>query len=65
MSESVKLKEVVICTDAEDLAYTIVRAVQRRRKYYQDQLRLYSSNVYVKSTRYYWITFRNKKTFGN
>ena len=62
MSESVKLKEVLISVDAEDPAYAIIRAAQKKRKYYRNQVKLYSSNAYVKSTQR--LTSYPKKFFG-
>ncbi len=62
MSESVKLKEVLIRADAEDPAYAIIRAAQKKRKYYRNQVKLYSSNAYVKSTQR--LTSYPKKFFG-
>jgi hypothetical protein len=49
-TESVSLKEVTIHGNAEDPAYEIIRNAQEKRKYYRDQVSLYSTNAYVKST---------------
>ena len=62
ISETVKLKEVTIRADAEDPAYAIIRAAQKKRKYYRDQVKLYSSNAYVKSTQK--LNSYPKKIFG-
>ena len=61
-SELVKLKEVTIRADAEDPAYAIIRAAQNKRKYYRNQVKLYSSNAYVKSTQK--LISYPKKIFG-
>ena len=61
-SESVKLKEVSITADAEDPAYAIIRAAQKKRKYFRDQVKCYSANAYVKSTQK--LTSYPKKFFG-
>jgi hypothetical protein len=60
--ESVKLKEVIIRANAEDPAYEIIRAAQKKRKFYRDQVKKYSANVYVKSTQQ--LTDAPKKIFG-
>ena len=61
-SESVKLKEVTIHADAEDPAYAIIRASQKKRKFYRDQVKFYSANAYIKSTQQ--LTSYPKKLFG-
>lgn len=60
--ESISLKEVVIKADAEDPAYAIIRAAQKKRKFYRDQVKTYSANSYVKSTQQ--LTSYPKKLFG-
>lgn len=61
-SESVNLREVTIRADAEDFAYPIIRSAQKKRKYYRDQVEVYSSHAYVKSTQH--LTNFPKKLFG-
>jgi len=46
--ESFELKEVTVAADAEDPAYNIIRHAQKKRKFYLDQVRAYSCNVYIK-----------------
>ncbi len=62
LSESVKLKEVTIRADAEDPAYAIIRAAQKKRKYYREQVKKYSAHAYVKSTQQ--LTDAPKKFMG-
>jgi len=46
--QKVDLKEVVVKADAEDPAYEIIRNAIKKRKYYLDDLRAYSCDVYSK-----------------
>lgn len=62
VSETMKLKEVTVLANAEDPAYNIIRSAQKERKYYRDQVKLYSSNAYVKSTQK--LISYPKKIFG-
>ncbi len=48
--ESYQLKEVRIVAGAEDPAYAIIRQAQKKRKEYQNEVREYRCNAYVKST---------------
>ena len=48
--ESISISEVLIRASAEDPAYSIIREAQKKRKYYRDQVNLFSANAYVKST---------------
>jgi len=42
------LQEVVVAADAEDPAYRVVREAQKKRKYYQNQIKQFTCDVYVK-----------------
>lgn len=46
--ESVSLKEVTVTAGTEDPAYAIIRQAQKKRKYYLNQVKAYSCNVYIK-----------------
>jgi hypothetical protein len=46
--ESFELKEVIVDGNTEDPAYNIIRQAQKKRKFYLDQVRAYSCNVYIK-----------------
>src|SRR6476646_7472587 len=46
--ESFELKEVTVDANAEDPAYNIIRQAQKKRKFYLEQVRTYSCNVYIK-----------------
>ena len=50
LNESIKLKEVNISANTEDPAYAIIRAAQAKRIFYLEQVKLYKTHAYVKST---------------
>ena len=45
---SIQLSEFVVHANAEDPAYAIMREAIKKRKYYRDQVKAYSSDVYIK-----------------
>lgn len=46
--ESILLKEAIIMADAEDPAYAVIRQAQKKRKFYLEQVKAYSCDVYIK-----------------
>ncbi len=62
INESIKLKEVNISANTEDPAYAIIRAAQAKRKFYLDQVKLYKTHAYVKSTQR--LSSHPKKVMG-
>lgn len=47
-STNLQLKELKIQADAEDPAYAVIRAAQRKRKYHLNQVKAYSCSVFIK-----------------
>ncbi len=47
-AENYQLKDVVIKVGAEDPAYAIIRKVQKKRKYYLNQVNAFTCDVYTK-----------------
>ncbi len=45
---SIQLSEFVVRANAEDPAYAIMREAIKKRKYFRDQVKAYSSDVYIK-----------------
>lgn len=62
LPESYKLKEVTINAAAEDPAYAIIRQAQAKRSYYQDEVKAFRCESYVKSTQR--LTSYPKRFFG-
>lgn len=46
--EVLKLREVVVSSDAEDPAYRVIREAQKKRKYHRDEVNAYACDVYIK-----------------
>jgi hypothetical protein len=61
-SESYQLKEATVNASAEDLAYSIIRHAQRKRKFYLNEVSEFKADVYVKSTQR--LLESPKKFFG-
>ncbi len=59
---SIQLSEFVVHANAEDPAYAIMREAIKKRKYYRDQVKAYSSDVYIKGVQK--IVSAPKKIFG-
>ena len=47
-STNLQLKEIKIVANAEDPAYAVIRAAQKKRKYYLHQVKSYSCSVFIK-----------------
>ncbi len=46
--QSVELTEIVVDANAEDPAYRVIREAIKKRKYYLEQVKAYSCDVYIK-----------------